>query len=85
MAQIQFSLIKEIKIGRPEHSLTPHLLRSITTTSHFCLTPFAFTHLELTEKEDDEEEMEASAPIVDDELTSKLLRQDTAYVVIDDD
>ena len=63
----------------------PHPLRSITTTSHFCLTPFAFTHLELTEKEDDEEEMEASAPIVDDELTSKLLRQDTAYVVIDDD
>ena len=41
--------------------------------------------LELTEKEDDEEEMEASAPIVDDELTSKLLRQDTACVVIDDD
>ena len=84
MAQIQFSLIKEIKIGRPEHSLTPHPLRSITITSHFCLTPFAFTHLELTEKED-EEEMEASAPIVDDELTSKLLRQDTACVVIDDD
>ena len=24
MAQIQFSLIKKIKIGRPEHSLTPH-------------------------------------------------------------
>ena len=85
MAQIQFSLIKEIKIGRPEHSLTPHPLRSITITSHFCLTPFAFTHLELTEKEDDEEEMEASAPIVDDELTSKLLRQDTACFVIDDD
>ena len=41
--------------------------------------------LELTEKEDDEEEMEASAPIVDDELTLKLLRQDTACVVIDDD
>ena len=29
--------------------------------------------------------MEASAPIVDDELTLKLLRQDTACVVIDDD
>ena len=24
MAQIQFSLIKKIKIGHPEHSLTPH-------------------------------------------------------------
>ena len=35
MAKIQFSLIKK-KIGRPEHSLTPHPLRSIT--SHFCLT-----------------------------------------------
>ena len=41
--------------------------------------------LELTEKEDDEEEMEASAPIVDEELTSKLLHQDTACVVIEDD
>ena len=28
---------KKIKIGRPEHSLTPHPLRPIT--SHFCLTP----------------------------------------------
>ena len=27
---------KKIKIGRPEHSLTPHPLRPIT--SHFCLT-----------------------------------------------
>ena len=34
-AQIQFSLIKKIKIGRPEHSLTPHPQRPIT--SHFCL------------------------------------------------
>ena len=25
MAQIHFSLIKKIKIERPEHSLTPHL------------------------------------------------------------
>ena len=28
---------KKIKIGRPEHSLTPHPLRPIR--SHFCLTP----------------------------------------------
>ena len=28
---------KKIKIGRPEHSLTPHLVRLIT--SHFCLIP----------------------------------------------
>ena len=28
---------KEIKIGRPEHSLTSNSLRAIT--SHFCLTP----------------------------------------------
>ena len=37
MAQIQFSLIKKIKIGHPEHSLTPTPLRPIT--SHFCVTP----------------------------------------------
>ena len=37
-AQIQFSLIKEIKIGRPEHLLTPTPLRQIT--SHFCLSTF---------------------------------------------
>ena len=30
MVDIQFSLIKKMKVGRPEHSLTP---------SHFCLTP----------------------------------------------
>ena len=36
MAKIQFSLIKKIKIGRPEHLLTPPSLRLIT--SHFCLT-----------------------------------------------
>ena len=41
--------------------------------------------LELTEKEDDKEEVEASAPVVDDEVTSKLLRQDTACIVIDND
>ena len=35
MAQIQFSLIKKIKIGCPEHSLPLTLLRPIT--SHFCL------------------------------------------------
>ena len=28
---------KKIKIGRSEHSLTPHSLRPIT--SHLCLTP----------------------------------------------
>ena len=37
MPQIQFSLIKKIKIRRPEHSLNPHPLRPIT--SHFCLSP----------------------------------------------
>ena len=31
MAQIQFSLIKEIKIKRPEHSLTPQPIRPITS------------------------------------------------------
>ena len=36
MAQIPFSLIKKIKTGRAEHSLTPPL-RPIT--SDFCLTP----------------------------------------------
>ena len=36
MAQIQFSLIKKIKIGRPEQWLTPTSLRPIA--SHFCLT-----------------------------------------------
>ena len=39
MAQIQFSLIKKIKIGRPEHSLTHHPLRPIT--SNFSLTPLS--------------------------------------------
>ena len=39
MAQVQFSLIKKIKIERPEHSLNPpfHPLRPVT--SHFCLIP----------------------------------------------
>ena len=36
MVQILFSLIKEIKIGRPEHLLPSKLLRSIV--SHICLT-----------------------------------------------
>ena len=36
MAEIQFSLIKKVTIGRPEHLLTSHPLRRIT--SHFCLT-----------------------------------------------
>ena len=37
MVEIQYSLIKKIKIGRPEHSLTPYPLRPIT--SHFPPTP----------------------------------------------
>ena len=40
--------------------------------------------LELTEKEDDKKEVGALAPAVDDEVTSKLLRQGTACIVIDD-
>ena len=40
--------------------------------------------LELTEKEDDKKEVGALAPVVDDEVTSKLLRQGTACIVIDD-
>ena len=40
--------------------------------------------LELTEKEDDKE-VEASAPVVDDEVTLKLLRQDTLCNDIDND
>ena len=36
MVQIQFSLIKKIKAGRPEHSLSPHPLSPIT--SYFCHT-----------------------------------------------
>ena len=35
MVQIQSSLIKQIKIGRPEHSLIPHPL--LPVTSHFYL------------------------------------------------
>ena len=36
----QFSLLKKnIKVGRPEHSLTPYPLRPIT--SHVCLTPLS--------------------------------------------
>ena len=35
MVQIQSSLIKQIKIGRPEHWLIPHPLRPVT--SHFYL------------------------------------------------
>ena len=42
MVEIQYSLIKKIKIGRPEHSLTPYPLRPIT--SHFCLTPSTSPH-----------------------------------------
>ena len=39
--------------------------------------------LELTKKEDDKEEVEPSALVVDNEVTSKK-RQDTACIVIDD-
>ena len=39
--------------------------------------------LERSEKEDDIEEAEASAPVVDDEVTSKLLRHGTACIVTD--
>ena len=47
MAQIQFSLIKKIKVGRPEHSLTPTRLRLLT--SHFCLnSPQSGRHMWIT-------------------------------------
>ena len=39
--------------------------------------------LELTKKEDDKEEVEPSALVVDNEVTSKK-RQDTACIVIED-
>ena len=35
MAQIQFSLIKKVKTGRPEHSLPPTSLRP--KASHICI------------------------------------------------
>ena len=38
MPQIQSSLIKKIKIGRPEHSLNPHPLRPITSHFSLCLS-----------------------------------------------
>ena len=38
MAQIQFSLLEKIKIGCPEHSLTPYPLTSDNIPSHFYLT-----------------------------------------------
>ena len=41
--------------------------------------------LELTEKEGDKEEVETSAPVVDDEVTSKLLRENTACIVFRDE
>ena len=49
MVQIQFSLIKTMKIGRPDHSPIP--LRPII--SHFCLTPIppqSGTHICITPK-----------------------------------
>ena len=42
-------------------------------------------NLDLTEKEDDKEEVEVSAPAADDEVTPQLLHQDTVCIVIDDD
>ena len=41
--------------------------------------------LELNEKEDDKVEVETLAPVVDDEVTIKLLRQDTVCFVTDND
>ena len=41
--------------------------------------------LEPTKTEDDKEEADTSAPVVDNEVTSKLLRQDTTCIVIDGD
>ena len=61
MAQIQFPLIKKVKIGRPEHSLTPHPATSDNISffpcpsppppppqsgRHMCITPYGlFTNL----------------------------------------
>ena len=42
-------------------------------------------NLELTEKEYDKEKVEASATLVDDEVTSKLLRQNMSCIVIGND
>ena len=39
MAQIQFSLIEKIKIGCPEHALTPYPPTSDNNPTHFYLTP----------------------------------------------
>ena len=41
--------------------------------------------LELTEKDMIKREIETSASVVDDKVTSKLLRQGTVCIVIDDD
>ena len=43
MKQIQFSLIKQIKIGRPAHFLCPHPHPLRPVTSHFLLPPFPKT------------------------------------------
>ena len=42
-------------------------------------------YLEFTEKEDDKEEIEASAPVADDKGVSKLLSQDTACIAMGND
>ena len=41
--------------------------------------------LEPTKTEDDKEEADTSPPVVDNKVTSKLLRQDTTCIVIDGD
>ena len=58
MAQLEFSLIKKIKIECPENSLIPHSLRLITSDfclsptppnpqngRHMCMTPYLIFHL----------------------------------------
>ena len=41
--------------------------------------------IELTEKEDDKEEVEAPTLVADDKVTSKLLRKDMACIITEDD
>ena len=41
MAQIQFSLIEKIKIGRPEHLLRPPPHPPPQSERHMCITPEA--------------------------------------------
>ena len=41
--------------------------------------------IELTEKEDDKEEVETPTLVADDKVTSKLLRKDMACIITEDD